>query len=60
MMMPVSLAIGGNVDQLRTLAVERKAARQTIGEALAIVEQPLKSHGLRQGSIVEKQRELLA
>src|ERR1041385_977478 len=60
MMMTIALAISGNVHELRPGARVRKAAHQAIGEALAIVEQALERHALRNGPIVEECRNRFA
>ena len=55
MMVAVRLSIGGDVDQLRTLTIDRKAAGETVGETLTIIQQTFKGNRLRQRSVVEEE-----
>ena len=55
MMVAVALAVGRNMNQLRTLASVGKAAHQAIGKPFPIAQQAFKGDGLRDRSIIEKQ-----
>src|SRR5579872_4498762 len=54
MMMAVAFPVGGDVDELRSLAGIGEAAHQPIGETFAIVQQSLESHALRNGTVVKE------
>src|ERR1700722_2354077 len=58
-MMPIALAVRRDVNQLRSLSRLRKSAEQSLGEALAVIQQPLKGHSLRDRPIIKKQVDLL-
>src|SRR5436305_5373401 len=58
MMMSIGLAVGGNVNKLGPVAGIGKAAFQAIGKLLAAIQQLLKSHGLGDWTIVEKNTDL--
>ncbi len=57
-MMAVGLAVGGNVHQLRPVALVREAALKARGKILAAIQQMLKSHGLRNRPVIKKEVDL--
>ena len=55
MVMAVGFAVGGDVGQLRPVALIRQCVQQTLREALAVVQQALKGHRPRDRPVVEEQ-----
>src|SRR6267142_6605605 len=55
MMMTVGFAIGCDVHELRPVAVLRKSTQQSLRELLAILQQALEGHSLRDGPVVKEQ-----
>src|SRR5205823_3529356 len=55
MVMPVCLAVRGNVNHLGPVAIIRKSVQQTVGKLLAIIQQMLEGDSLRDGPVVEEQ-----
>src|SRR5437588_12683893 len=60
MMVAVRFAVGGDVHELRMLAVVVKALHQAAQEFLAAVEKPFKGHLPRDDAIVKEERDRLA
>src|SRR3954471_2572664 len=55
MMMTVGFTIGCDVHELRPVALLRKSAQQSLRELLAVLQQALEGHSLRDGPVVKEQ-----
>src|SRR5258706_3257670 len=60
MMMPITLAVGRDVHQLRPVALVGQPAHQSIGKRSSVIEQTFEGHRSRNRSIVEKESHLSA
>src|SRR5262245_50984389 len=59
-MMAIGFAVGGNVDELRVVAIRVEAVAQTTEKAFAAVEEFLEGDGARDGAVIEEDRDGIA